>query len=156
MQREYSALCVAPDCRCAFYYSGAAAAAGTSYSGAILASRSGAWPGKDQVSRIEAALERAGIKMWEVGWDSKAQTLLCPRCCARLLRVTLAVPEECVLLCHGRLRALPSHVSCKHPLALYLARCRSATWITGHATASIWTLSSWPWPDAGHAGMTKP
>ena len=53
-------------CRCAFYYSGAAAAAGTSYSGAILGSRSGAWPDASQLPRIEQALERAGIKMWEV------------------------------------------------------------------------------------------
>ncbi|GAB4821553.1 hypothetical protein N2152v2_008599 [Parachlorella kessleri] len=50
---------------CAFYYSGAAAAAGTSYSGAILGSRSGAWPDASQIPRIEQALERAGIKMWE-------------------------------------------------------------------------------------------
>ncbi len=52
--------------RCAYYYSGAASAAGISYTGAILASKSGAWPSAEHHRRIEAALERAGIKMWEL------------------------------------------------------------------------------------------
>lgn len=52
---------------CAFYYSGAAARAGLSYSGAVLVSRSGAWPqGEDALGRLERALDRAGIKMWEL------------------------------------------------------------------------------------------
>ncbi len=52
---------------CLFYYSGAASTAGLSYSGAVLATRNGAMPssaGAD--SRLEAALERAGIKTWEL------------------------------------------------------------------------------------------
>lgn len=52
---------------CVFYYRGAASAAGMSYTGAVLGSRSGGWPaGAEAVGRIEAALERAGIKMWEL------------------------------------------------------------------------------------------
>lgn len=51
-----------------FHYSGAAAAAGQSYSGAILASATGYWPaGKEgYINRIQAALDRAGIKPWEL------------------------------------------------------------------------------------------
>lgn len=51
-----------------FHYSGAAAAAGQSYSGAILASATGDWPaGKEgYIDRIHAALDRAGIKPWEL------------------------------------------------------------------------------------------
>lgn len=52
---------------CVFYYTGAAAAAGASYAGAILGSPSGARPtGAADLGRIAAALERAGIKMWEL------------------------------------------------------------------------------------------
>ncbi|KAI3424929.1 hypothetical protein D9Q98_008313 [Chlorella vulgaris] len=52
---------------CVFYYSGAASRAGLSYSGAILASKSGEWP-KSQAARqrIEAVLDSAGIKTWEL------------------------------------------------------------------------------------------
>lgn len=51
-----------------FFYSGAAAAAGQSYSGAILASASGDWPpGKEAyIGRVHKALDRAGIKPWEL------------------------------------------------------------------------------------------
>ncbi|GFH24830.1 Violaxanthin de-epoxidase [Haematococcus lacustris] len=50
-----------------FYYSGAASAAGLSYSGAVLGTRNGAMPtGADALRRLEAALELAGIKMWEL------------------------------------------------------------------------------------------
>lgn len=59
---------------CVFYYSGAASAAGASYSGAILASRSGEWPAQaaDRL-RIVAALERAGIKAWELSQVDNSQ-----------------------------------------------------------------------------------
>ncbi len=51
-----------------FYYSGAAAAAGQSYQGAILASPDGEWPPHPETykPRILAALDRAGIKEWEL------------------------------------------------------------------------------------------
>jgi len=55
-----------------FYYGGAAAAAGTSYTGALIVTRSGAWPeGMDDVNsdthrRVAAALARGGIKLYEV------------------------------------------------------------------------------------------
>ncbi|KAL4427643.1 hypothetical protein ABPG75_001732 [Micractinium tetrahymenae] len=52
---------------CVFYYSGAASRAGLSYSGAILASRDGQWPASQEARlRIDAALEAAGIKPWEL------------------------------------------------------------------------------------------
>ena len=52
---------------CVFYYSGAASRAGLSYSGAILASRDGAWPAAPAARRrIAAALDAAGIKEWEL------------------------------------------------------------------------------------------
>lgn len=52
---------------CIFYYSGAASAAGLSYSGAILASRSGEWPASaGAVARIRGVLDAAGVKMWEL------------------------------------------------------------------------------------------
>ena len=52
---------------CVFYYRGAASAAGMSYTGAVLGSRTGEWPGDAKgVGRIEEALGRAGIKMWEL------------------------------------------------------------------------------------------
>lgn len=50
-----------------YYYSGAAATAGMSYSGAILATRDGEMPADPgAMRRIEEALERAGIKTWEL------------------------------------------------------------------------------------------
>ena len=60
---------------CVFYYSGAASAAGLSYSGAILASRSGEWPAEAaEVGRIRGVLDGAGIKMWELSNVSNAQS----------------------------------------------------------------------------------
>ncbi|KAL4444678.1 hypothetical protein ABPG77_002495 [Micractinium sp. CCAP 211/92] len=52
---------------CVFYYSGAASRAGLSYSGAILASKEGQWPTSQEAQqRIEASLQAAGIKPWEL------------------------------------------------------------------------------------------
>lgn len=52
---------------CVFSYKGAAARAGLSYTGAILASRDGTWPSTSgDVERIQASLDKAGIKMWEL------------------------------------------------------------------------------------------
>ena len=52
---------------CIFAYSGAASRAGLSYSGAILASRDGAWPtDPDTLRRIAGSLDVNGIKMWEL------------------------------------------------------------------------------------------
>jgi len=50
-----------------FYYRGAASAAGMSYSGAVLATRDGEWPGgAESARRIESALAAAGIEPWEL------------------------------------------------------------------------------------------
>ena len=49
-----------------FFYSGAASAAGLSYTGAILASRTGEWPGEEHQAALEEALERASLKPWEL------------------------------------------------------------------------------------------
>lgn len=60
-----------------FYYSGAAAAAGTSYTGALVVTPDGKWPdmtkkvgsGSTETtigSRIERALKTAEIEMWEL------------------------------------------------------------------------------------------
>ncbi|KAL3700555.1 hypothetical protein R1sor_018577 [Riccia sorocarpa] len=49
-----------------FYYSGAAAAAGQSYTGAVLVTPDGAWPDVSQAERLNAALEACGIKLWEL------------------------------------------------------------------------------------------
>ena len=48
-----------------FYYTGAASRAGMSYSGAVLATPDGAFP-EAHAARVAAALERAGIKVWEL------------------------------------------------------------------------------------------
>ncbi|GBF96948.1 glycolate dehydrogenase [Raphidocelis subcapitata] len=48
-----------------FYYTGAASRAGMSYSGAVLGTPDGAWP-EAHADRISAALDRAGIKLWEL------------------------------------------------------------------------------------------
>lgn len=65
-----------------FYYSGAASAAGTSYTGALVVSKDGTWPDMttgDAGTRIQAALDRAGIKMWELFQVSNAD---CEDSCA--------------------------------------------------------------------------
>lgn len=59
---------------CIFYYRGAASAAGMSYTGAVLASRSGDWPtDAGSLERIEIGLDKAGIKMWELSTVSNAE-----------------------------------------------------------------------------------
>jgi hypothetical protein len=50
---------------CLFYYSGAAATAGLSYSGAVLGTPDGLWPA-DHTQRIHGALRQAGIEPWEL------------------------------------------------------------------------------------------
>ena len=68
---------VADDCSwVVLYYSGAAAAAGTNYRGALVCSKDGRWPehllrrdnarGVRELSRIEAALRQGGIELWEL------------------------------------------------------------------------------------------
>ena len=53
-----------------FYYTGAAAAAGTSYTGALVVTRDGKWPemtrGSEKYARIERAMATGGNKMWEL------------------------------------------------------------------------------------------
>lgn len=50
-----------------FHYHGAARAAGQSYTGAVLVSPDGAYPDKDhEKERVVAALEKCGIKEWEL------------------------------------------------------------------------------------------
>lgn len=51
-----------------FYYTGAAAAAGQSYAGAILASTRGDFPPNPEtyMERIHQGLDRCGIKPWEL------------------------------------------------------------------------------------------
>lgn len=49
-----------------FYYSGAARAAGQSYTGAVLVTPDGTWPSKDEAQRVNSALLKCGIKDWEL------------------------------------------------------------------------------------------
>eukprot|EP01018_Ginkgo_biloba_P037236 Gb_32109 [translate_table: standard] len=49
-----------------FYYSGAAQAAGQSYAGALLVSPDRSWPSTSQTHRVNSALEKCGIKDWEL------------------------------------------------------------------------------------------
>eukprot|EP00850_Spirogloea_muscicola_P018166 SM000163S02334 [mRNA] locus=s163:300101:303983:- [translate_table: standard] len=49
-----------------FYYSGAAAAAGQSYTGAVLVTPDGNWPGERHEERLLLALDSCGIKLWEL------------------------------------------------------------------------------------------
>eukprot|EP00250_Pteridium_aquilinum_P012828 c20969_g1_i2 orf=326-1624(-) len=49
-----------------FFYSGAAAAAGQSYTGAVLVTPDGQWPSKSEHNRLIMALEQCGIKDWEL------------------------------------------------------------------------------------------
>jgi len=48
-----------------FAYSGAAAAAGQAYGGAVFVTQTGAWPSAEHLSRVEAAHQACGIQMWE-------------------------------------------------------------------------------------------
>ncbi|MCO5583083.1 hypothetical protein L7F22_036990 [Adiantum nelumboides] len=49
-----------------FFYSGAAAAAGQSYTGAVLVTPDGRWPAKSEEKRVQMALDQCGIKDWEL------------------------------------------------------------------------------------------
>nr|AMJ39492.1 violaxanthin de-epoxidase 2 [Bixa orellana] len=49
-----------------FHYNGAARVAGQSYSGAVLASPDGAYPKEAERGRLFSALEKCGIKEWEL------------------------------------------------------------------------------------------
>ena len=49
-----------------FYYTGAASAAGQSYSGAVFVTADGQWPEEDEIPRVEQALAKCGIKFWEM------------------------------------------------------------------------------------------
>lgn len=49
-----------------FHYHGAARVAGQSYTGAVLVSPSGSYPDKSQSQRLTSALDRCGIKEWEL------------------------------------------------------------------------------------------
>jgi hypothetical protein len=49
-----------------FAYSGAAAVAGQAYVGAVLCTPDGEWPRPELSQRVDAALERAGVKPWEL------------------------------------------------------------------------------------------
>jgi len=96
-----------------FYYSGAAAAAGQSYSGAILASATGDWPPEKEayIDRIYAGLDRAGIKPWE---------LFMVRCVREALRLRLVwvlvaaqplthSPKSITIQARPQLGRAPSH-----------------------------------------------
>ncbi|PKI39039.1 hypothetical protein CRG98_040566 [Punica granatum] len=49
-----------------FHYSGAARAAGQSYTGAVLVSPDGQYPDEKQRERLASAMEKCGIKEWEL------------------------------------------------------------------------------------------
>ncbi|CAK7337805.1 unnamed protein product [Dovyalis caffra] len=49
-----------------FHYSGAARVAGQSYTGAVLVSPDGAYPAEKESKRLVSALEKCGIKEWEL------------------------------------------------------------------------------------------
>lgn len=49
-----------------FYYSGAATAAGQSYTGALLVTRDGSWPKEKHIDRVRRAFDSCGIKLWEL------------------------------------------------------------------------------------------
>ncbi|XP_058005475.1 uncharacterized protein LOC110647583 [Hevea brasiliensis] len=49
-----------------FHYSGAARVAGQSYTGAVLVSPDGAYPNEKERNRVVAALDKCGIKEWEL------------------------------------------------------------------------------------------
>ena len=49
-----------------FHYSGAARVAGQSYTGAVLVSPNGVYPDEAEGGRLVSALEKCGIKEWEL------------------------------------------------------------------------------------------
>lgn len=66
-----------------FFYAGAAAAAGQSYSGSILVTPDGKWPEPQYEERLLAAFDRAGIKKWEffgVNWNCNCEVSDRPGC----------------------------------------------------------------------------
>ncbi|KAM1659466.1 hypothetical protein FF1_002573 [Malus domestica] len=58
-----------------FYYSGAARAAGQCYTGAVLVSPDGAYPNDMHRTRLISALEKCGIKEWELYTVNNASCL---------------------------------------------------------------------------------
>jgi len=57
------------------YYQGAAKAAGLSYTGSVICTKDGVWPtDPEKLARIERALGRAGIKMWELCFVDHTQS----------------------------------------------------------------------------------
>lgn len=48
------------------FFSGAASVAGQSYTGAVFVSKDGNWPEERHHQRIKLALEKCGIKPWEL------------------------------------------------------------------------------------------
>ena len=86
-----------------FHYSGAASVAGQQYRGALVVSRDGAWPkidGMETRRRIEAALDKAGVKTWVGDTDTRTKTaalvdpLLCFLCicvCRSCMRWSMMV-----------------------------------------------------------------
>lgn len=49
-----------------FYYAGAASVVGQAYRGAVLVTPDGMWPAADQEGALEIALQKCGIKRWEL------------------------------------------------------------------------------------------
>lgn len=49
-----------------FHYNGAARVAGQSYTGAVLVTPDGSYPGEKERERLQSALEKCGIKEWEL------------------------------------------------------------------------------------------
>ncbi|XP_010416941.1 PREDICTED: uncharacterized protein LOC104702728 [Camelina sativa] len=49
-----------------FHYNGAARVAGQSYTGAVLVTPDGSYPAEKEKERLQAALEKCGIKEWEL------------------------------------------------------------------------------------------
>ena len=49
-----------------FYYAGAATTAGQAYSGAVFCTPDGEWPAEKHWDRVNGALARCGIKLWEL------------------------------------------------------------------------------------------
>lgn len=64
-----------------FYYSGAATAAGQSYTGALLVTRDGSWPDEEQIDRVRKAFDTCGIKLWEL-FEVRRATVLSITCTA--------------------------------------------------------------------------
>ncbi|KAL3156924.1 Vitamin D3 receptor [Trebouxia sp. C0009 RCD-2024] len=61
-----------------FYYAGAASVVGQAYRGAVLLTPDGKWPAADQEDALEAALQKCGIKRWELYKVDNSSTLEAP------------------------------------------------------------------------------